>query len=73
MDYLPIFYQLKSQRCLVVGGGDIATRKASLLQRAGANVRVVAQEISASMTKLLAQNPQSEQFQREFSASDRRN
>lgn len=70
MDYLPIFYQLKSQRCLVVGGGDIATRKASLLQRAGANVRVVALEISASMTKLLAQNPQSEQFQREFSASD---
>ncbi len=70
MDYLPIFYQLKNQRCLVVGGGDIATRKASLLQRAGANVRVVALDIAASMTKLLAQNPQSEQFQREFSASD---
>src|SRR3990167_4618802 len=70
MDYLPIFFQLKNQRCLVVGGGEVATRKASMLQRAGANVRVVALEFSAAMDQLLAKNPQSEKHLRTFSASD---
>lgn len=70
MDYLPVFYQLKNQRCLVVGGGEVATRKASMLQRAGANVRVVALEFSAAMEQLLAKNLQSEKHVRSFVAQD---
>ena len=41
MDFLPIFINLHGQHCLVVGGGDVAARKAGLLLRAGARVRVV--------------------------------
>ncbi|MCG8672473.1 MAG: NAD-binding protein, partial [Pseudomonadales bacterium] len=42
MDYFPLFLDLKGKPCLVVGGGDIAVRKATLLKRAGAKVTVVA-------------------------------
>ena len=70
MDYLPIFYQLHGLRCLVVGGGDIAVRKASLLLRAGAHVRVVAPEIGGEMEKLLQQDSQNEKAERAYQDSD---
>ena len=54
MDYLPLFLQVSNQRCLVVGGGDIALRKIRLLKAPGANVRVVAREISADIREFLA-------------------
>jgi len=41
MDYLPIFLDLRGRNALVVGGGDTAARKASLLLDAGAWVHVV--------------------------------
>ena len=44
MDFLPIFLNIKEQRCLVVGGGAVATRKAELLIQAGAILRMVAPE-----------------------------
>jgi len=70
MDYLPLFYQLTGKRCLVVGGGEIATRKASMLQRAGAHVRVVASAISAGMDVLLNADAGSERLNRAYVASD---
>lgn len=54
MDYLPIFFNIRDQRCLVVGGGDVATRKTAMLLRAGAQVHVVAPEISASLQSKLS-------------------
>ncbi len=48
MDYLPIFLNVKARPCLVVGGGDVAHRKASVLAAAGATVTVVAPELADS-------------------------
>lgn len=42
MDYFPIFCQLKDKPCLLVGGGEIAERKARLLMEAGAIISVIA-------------------------------
>ena len=53
MDFLPLFHNLKGRTVLVVGGGEIALRKARLLSEAGAALRVVAPEIEAQLNELV--------------------
>ena len=48
MNYLPIFLNLTNKTCLVVGGGDVAVRKISLLLQACAKVRIVAPNLNPS-------------------------
>jgi uroporphyrin-III C-methyltransferase/precorrin-2 dehydrogenase/sirohydrochlorin ferrochelatase len=55
MDFLPLFHNLKGRTVLVVGGGDIALRKARLLSEAGAVLRVVAPEIESQLNELAVQ------------------
>ncbi|MCJ0972907.1 siroheme synthase CysG [Pseudomonas sp. PS1] len=55
MEFLPLFHNLKRQTVLVVGGGEIALRKARLLSEAGAVLRVVAPEIGAQLVELVEQ------------------
>jgi uroporphyrin-III C-methyltransferase/precorrin-2 dehydrogenase/sirohydrochlorin ferrochelatase len=52
MEFLPIFLNIRSQPCLVVGGGDVAARKVELLLRAQANVTVVAPKLCAALAAL---------------------
>lgn len=70
MDYLPIFYRLNGVRCLVVGGGEVATRKASMLQRAGAMLRVVAPTFSDEMSALLDGADRAERIHRQYVSAD---
>lgn len=53
MEYLPIFIDLKQRDCLVVGGGDIAARKAGLLLKAQAKVTIVAPQVSTTTRQLV--------------------
>lgn len=55
MDFLPIFIDVKDQSCLVIGGGEIATRKIKLLLQAGAKVLVVSPEIDAQLIDYVTQ------------------
>jgi uroporphyrin-III C-methyltransferase/precorrin-2 dehydrogenase/sirohydrochlorin ferrochelatase len=52
MEFLPIYLNIRGQPCLVVGGGDVATRKVELLLRAQASVTVVAPELCPALTEL---------------------
>ena len=49
MDFLPIFLNVRGQPALVVGGGEVAARKAALLAKAQARVTVVAPELSDAL------------------------
>ncbi len=52
MDYLPLFTRIEGRRCLVVGGGSVALRKAGVLRRAGARVVCVAPAIDEELKTL---------------------
>ena len=56
MDIFPISLKLQQQRCLIVGGGHIAYRKAGLLQKAGAIIDVVAPDIDSALLELVQQS-----------------
>jgi uroporphyrin-III C-methyltransferase/precorrin-2 dehydrogenase/sirohydrochlorin ferrochelatase len=53
MQFLPIFLNIRAQNCLLVGGGEVALRKAVLLDKAGARVRVVAPIIIPELQALV--------------------
>ena len=46
MEQLPIFFQIKSKRVAVAGGGTVAARRAELALRAGAKVTVFSERLS---------------------------
>lgn len=54
MDLLPLFFDLKGKAVLVVGGGEVALRKAGMLMRAGAVVELVALEVLPSLAESVA-------------------
>ncbi len=53
MDFLPVFLNIKNKPCLVVGGGEVAARKAALLLRAGGQVTVVSPSLDTSLQQAL--------------------
>ena len=57
MEFLPIFLDIRDRKCVVVGGGQIALRKALLLARAGARLQIVSKNISAALTEFGNANP----------------
>ena len=53
MDYLPINLRLRDQPVVLVGAGKVAARKARLLLGAGANLTVVAPDITPELERML--------------------
>jgi len=53
VDYLPLFFKLTKQNVLLIGGGNIALRKARLLCRSGAQVTVISHTICDELQTLL--------------------
>ena len=49
MESLPIFFKIKDRPCVVIGGGEVAARKAALLCDAGARVKIVAPELGRTL------------------------
>jgi len=54
MDYLPVFLRLHARPVVVVGGGQVALRKALWLRRAGAQVTVVAPHLHPELGQRVA-------------------
>jgi len=49
---LPVMLQIKDRPCLVVGGGDVALRRAKALLAADAQVTVIAPEVDSQIAEL---------------------
>src|SRR5258708_20308889 len=69
MNYFPVFFDLKAQKVLVVGGGEAALRKLALLERTGARVLVVSPEFLPELSERAAAGKISVAM-REFVADD---
>jgi len=66
--YYPAFLNLQGKKCLVVGGGNVAARKAASLVRAGAAVTVVSPSFGSRMLKMKSVR----RMKRSFRTSDLR-
>lgn len=56
MERLPLFLSIKERKCVIVGGGEVAFRKATLLSRAGGKLTIRALELSSEMLTLSEQH-----------------
>ncbi|RJQ84511.1 MAG: bifunctional precorrin-2 dehydrogenase/sirohydrochlorin ferrochelatase [Desulfobacteraceae bacterium] len=54
MRFYPICLDIKNRPCLVVGGGQVGTRKVKTLLTCGARVTVVSPEVTPELSKLAA-------------------
>jgi precorrin-2 dehydrogenase len=52
MQYYPVFLDIKNRNCLVVGGGDVGTRKVDMLLKCGASVTVVSTDATETLVRL---------------------
>jgi siroheme synthase-like protein len=51
LPFLPVGLRVQGKSCIVVGGGDVGTRKVMALARAGADVTVVSPTVTAELAE----------------------
>ena len=54
MKYFPVFFDLNGQKVLVVGGGEVALRKVTLLEATGALITLVAPQVAPQLVERAA-------------------
>src|SRR5450830_769150 len=54
MHSLPIFMKVAGRRCVIIGGGEVATRKVIMLLKAEAAVEVISPELDHELADMLA-------------------
>ena len=52
MNYLPLFVDTSGKKCLVVGGGNVASRKLIPILKSDMDVNLVAPEINEDICEL---------------------
>jgi precorrin-2 dehydrogenase/sirohydrochlorin ferrochelatase len=68
--FYPMFVDLEGRRCLVVGGGPVATEKVEKLLDHGAHVRLVTPEMTPELEALAAAGRIGELHRRTYSPDD---
>ena len=56
MQSLPIFFNIKNRHCVVIGGGDVATRKVNMLLKANAAITLVSPDLCQELQALVDTN-----------------
>ena len=56
MKYYPVFWDIRGKKCVIVGGGEVAARKAERLLDCGAKVFVISPKLSPELTALKEKN-----------------
>ena len=68
-DYYPIFLNIRREKCLVVGGGEVALRKVKALLEYGAGVEVVSPTLCPELNRL-EQEGSIKAFKRSYQKND---
>lgn len=57
MKYYPVFLNLEGKKCLVIGAGGVARRKANALLKSGARVEIISPGLNPAFKKLILSRP----------------
>jgi precorrin-2 dehydrogenase/sirohydrochlorin ferrochelatase len=68
--FYPMFVDIEGRRCLVVGGGPVATEKVEKLLEHGAVVRLVSPEVTDALAALVASGEVAEHRRRGYRTED---
>ena len=69
MRYYPAYLDIKGRHCLVVGGGQVGTRKVGTLLQCGAEVMVISHEVTPELAEMAEQGLVNLQL-RDYHSSD---
>ncbi len=70
--YYPVFLNVKGRKCVVVGGGQVALRKVTVLLEHGADVEVISPDLCLELARL-ARSGEIRALTREYQAGDLKN
>jgi precorrin-2 dehydrogenase/sirohydrochlorin ferrochelatase len=56
LKYYPVFLDIKGKKCIVIGGGEVAARKAERLLDCGAQVLIISPQLATELDELKEKN-----------------